>query len=374
MDDEEFFGSLSDEEQSEYLSALEDVYDYQSQQEGESANEEVQKSEWDTLLEKYDGRPEKAIFEYCFKHDICYSADVYRKLQKEKEDNIKLPEDYVEAIQADENYSAITFFNQIRQENFEKVFSDQEYLFSLSEEDRKNRQTIMEIFAYDPFKDETGEDKSQLYRDLAGMSSESMRKDVAKQKAAINIVRTYGNIEKYQRQATAITASGQVDEDTQKQLDQLLKTIANLQQSVNATAEKNNFAVKGIGSNGRGTLSEVMDEVEMKGIDEGVTNFYDIATSQSIEEISNISTKALLNQVGLTKTDYADILASQCKIVHDCQKKTKQAFEALRLCKEKIKKQKLLDELARDYKKKGISEKDIEEFINTEYEVKDALD
>ena len=372
--DENFFESLSDAEQSEYLDSLEKVYDYQVQEEEALNNKEPQKTEWDLLLEKHDGKPDRAIFEYCFNHNICYSLSTYKKLKKEKQDDLKLPEDYEEAIKADENYSQVTFFSQLRQENFEKVYSDQEYLFSLSEEDRKNRQTIMEIFAYDPFKDESGSDKSQLYRDLAGMSNEAMRKDVAKQKAAINIVRTYGNIEKYQRQATAITVSGQVDEDTQKQLDQLLKTIANLQNSVNATAEKNNFAVKGIGSNGRGTLSEVMDEIDMKGIDEGVTNFYDIATSKSIEEVSVISTKALLNQVGLTKTDYADILASQCQIVHECQKKTRQAFEALRLCKEKIKKQKLLDELARDYKKKGIAEKDIEEFINTEYEVKDGLD
>lgn len=373
MVDEEFFSSLSDKEQSELLTSLESAYVYQNGSD-EGVEEASTKSEWDLLLEKYDNASERALFEYCFIHNICYSVSVYKKLRKEKGEEFKLPDDYVNYIASDKDYSPITFFSQLRQKNFEKVFSDEEYLFSLSEEDRKNRQIIMEIFAYDPFKDETGEDKSQLYRDLAGLSNEAMRKDVAKQKAAINIVRTYGNIEKYQRQATAITASGMVDEDTQKQLDQLLKTIANLQNSVNATAEKNNFAVKGIGSSGRGTLSEVMEDIESKGIDEGITNFYDIATSKSIEEISNISSKALLNQVGLTKTDYADILASQCQIVHECQKKTRQAFEALRMCKEKIKKQKLLDELSKDYKKKGISEKDIEEFINTEFDVSDGME
>jgi len=47
--------------------------------------------------------------------------------------------------------------------------------------------------------------------------------------------------------------------------------------------------------------------------------------------------------------------------------KAREAIEALRLAKEKIKKQKLLDELARDYRKKGISEKEIEAFIDREY-------
>ena len=44
---------------------------------------------------------------------------------------------------------------------------------------------LIDVFAYDPFAGESESDKPQLYRDLAGMSNEAMRKDVAKQKAAI---------------------------------------------------------------------------------------------------------------------------------------------------------------------------------------------
>ena len=64
-------------------------------------------------------------------------------------------------------------------------------------------------------------------------------------------------------------------------------------------------------------LSDVMNRVNDYGIDEGVVNFYDIATSRAIEEVANISFKAQLNQVGLSKTDYADILSQQSKIVRE---------------------------------------------------------
>ena len=92
-------------------------------------------------------------------------------------------------------------------------------------------------------------------------------------------------------------------------------------------------------------------------------------TSKSIEEVANISFKAQLNQVNLSKTDYADILTNQCEIVKDCQRKMKDALEALRLAKEKsdnhISKVNLKDtELVSFLRKNNISEKDAQEIID----------
>ena len=74
----------------------------------------------------------------------------------------------------------------------------------------------------------------------------------------------------------------------------------------------------------------------------------------------------MLNQVNLSKTDYADIIADQSTLVREAQARAKDAVEALRLAKEKITKQQLLDELEEDYRSKGISEEDIQEFIERE--------
>ena len=74
----------------------------------------------------------------------------------------------------------------------------------------------------------------------------------------------------------------------------------------------------------------------------------------------------MLNQVSLSKTDYADILSDQATLVKEAQEKAREATEALRLAKEKITKQELLEELERDYRSKGISEEDIKEFISRE--------
>lgn len=368
--------SLTEDEETEIM---EDVFAELEERDKDAEvfqEENEEKKKYEELVIKNSGSHEQALFEYCFINNICYSSEVYKLLTKGQDASVfaQFPELYIDTIKADIRFSGKTFFSQLRKENFEKIYSEKSFLDGLSEDDKKNRQIIMDVFSYDPFKGESLEDRSQLYRDLAGMSSEAMRKDVAKQKAAINIVRTYGNIEKYQRRVAEITATGQVDDETQKQLDQYLKTISNLQASINATAEKNNFTVKGIGSNGKGMLSDVLNQIEERGIDLGITNFYDIDTSKSIGEIANISFKAQLNQVSLSKTDYADILGQQCELVREAQRKAKQALEALRLVKEKIRKQELLEELAIEYKRKGISEEDIQEFIASEYKLYDGID
>jgi len=46
------------------------------------------------------------------------------------------------------------------------------------------------------------------------MLTENMRKDVAKAKAALSIVRSYNNLEKYQKKINDIMKTGEVTEET----------------------------------------------------------------------------------------------------------------------------------------------------------------
>lgn len=330
----------------------------------------IDQASYDELLKKYEGTHKKALFEYCYKHNIGYVTKLTRNLLTTP-GPLDLPRVYLEAKKKS-TFAELTFFEQIRQENFEKIYSEDYSVSLLDEEDKKNRLQVIEILGYDPFKDDAPEDQPQLYRDMTGMLTEAMRKDVAKARAALSVVRGYSNIDKYQRKINEITRSGAIDEETQKQLDQYIKLQKTMQDSINTTAEKNNFTVKGLGNGGKGMLSDVMNQIEEKGIDEGIPNFYDIATSKSIEEVANISFKAQLNQISLSKTDYVDILTGQCELTRKSQKVASDALEALRLAKEKITKEELLDELAEDYRKKGISEKEIEEFVNRELNMYDG--
>lgn len=317
----------------------------------------------------------RAMFEYCYRHNIPFIASVYNDVMKGKDDELfdRLPHIYVETIKEDPRFCNLTFFDQIKFENFESIYSESMTMLALSEDDKRNRQQILNIIGYDPFEKNPIEDKPQLYRDLTGMLTDNMRKDIPRAKAAVEVVTGYNNIRKYQDKVNQLINSGQSDKETQDQLDSLLGMIAKIQASVTSTSEKNGFSSgKTLGNNGRGMLSDVMNTVDEHTYDPGITNFYDIATSNSIREISEISFKSMFNQVKLTGQDYAEILVEQNKIVREAQTKMRELREALRIAKSLIVKDKLIQQLKEEYRKKGISESDIDEFIAREYKMWDG--
>ena len=334
-----------------------------------------QMADYRNFLSEYKGDHLKAIFKFCFKYNLPYHMGVMVKVVNEFKDtlNTVMPRAYFDAVKKDKFAKEPDFFSQLHQKNFEKVYSQDHLESDLDEESKKNRLQCIDILAFDPFADDDPEDRPQLYRDMCGLLTESMRKDIAKAKAALSVVRGYSNLSKYQAKINQLLQSGSADEGTQKTLDQLIKIQKTMQDSINATSIANSFVVKGIGNSGHGMLSDVMNQVEMYGVDEGVTNFYDIETSKAIEEVANISFKAQLNQVNLSRTDYADIIATQSAIVKKAQRQAKDAMEALRIAKSMITKQSLLQELEAQYRQKGISEKDIEDFIAMECDMVDSI-
>lgn len=317
---------------------------------------------------------EDALFDFCFHFNYFYDRQLIGSLIM-KEENItqnknKLGSIYVSFLKSNPKYNGLTFLSQIKRDNFEKLYSEDLSLLSLSEDDKKNRGAIMNIIGYDPFKNEADEDRPQMYRDLTGLLTENLRKDIAKQKAAIEIVKNYSTIAKYQKRVSELMNSGQVDQETQDMVDNLLQMIAKIQGIVNATTKENGFSSgKSLGIGGKGMLSDVMNQVETQYFDEGITNFYDQATSKSIQEISDISFRSQMNQIKLTGTEYTDILIQQADIVRKAQRTARDALEGIRIAKSKITKQKLLEELEKEYRKKGISEADIQEFIDREYKL-----
>lgn len=326
-----------------------------------------------------------ALFHFCYLRNTFFDGSVAAKCVRTAEGEFAGKEGieqqecaevlglYLWIIRNTPKYEGRTFFSQLKKDNFEKVYSEDLSLLELSDEDKKNRQQVMAIMGRDPFADEAPEDKTQMYRDLTGLLSEGMRRDVAKQHAAVEIVRNYVSIGKYQKKVSILSAQDYIDSDTQKELEALLTLISKVQASINQTAKDNGFSgSKAIGTNGKGMLSDVETQVEDRGYDAGITNFYDIETSKAIGQVSDISFRSMLNQVKLSRTDYSDILTQQAEIVRKSQRMAADAMEALRVAKEKITKQQLLDELEKEYRKKGISEDEINEFINAEYDLKDS--
>lgn len=347
-----------------------------TQMEGAGSSVVVQAADRELFKQCYAAYPdsvEDALFMFCFKRNYYYHQKLLSQLIYVDKINVEtdLPDAYLKALSKIPATEGRTFFSQLKRANFEKIYSEDLNLLTLSEDDLKNRQQIINIVGYDPFKDETIEDRPQLYRDLTGLLSDNLRRDITKQKSAIEIVKNYMTISKYQKRVTDLLQD--TENDNQEQVDKLLQMIAKVQAIINATTKENGFSSgKALGKGGRGMLSDVMNQIDTQHYDDGVTNFYDQATSKSIQEIADISFRSQLAQVKLSGTDYADILAQQAELVKKSQRVARDATEALRIAKSKITKEQLLEELEKEYKKKGISEADIQEFISREYNVWDG--
>lgn len=336
---------------------------------------ESDREAYERLSLRHPGDPLGAIFEFCFERNVFYHERYAKAYASSTDDAVRnaMPAPYLDAVASDPALSGLDFFSQIKRENFEKAYSEDLTLLSLSPEDRKNRQQILGIVNYDPFADEPVEDRPQMYRDLAGLLTDAMRRDIPKRNAAIEIVHDYTTISRYQRRLAILEMSGKDDDDTRERIDNCIKMISKMQDTINKLTKENGFSSgKGIGASGRGGLSEVMSICEEKGYDPASVNVFDIETSKAIAEVAGISTRSMLNQVNLSGTDYSEILTNQCQKVLEYRDAALRAIEAARLAEEKLEKQAILEEYRHELAAKGIDQADILEIVNQEIRMYDG--
>lgn len=327
---------------------------------------------YEDLCVQHGGDSLGALFEFCFLKNVFYSHKIAKPLAESTDDSVRaaMPGAYLDALAQVPEYNGLTFFSQIKRENFEKVYSEDLSLLTLSQDDRKNRQQILSIVSYDPFADEPDEDKPQMYRDLAGLLTDAMRRDIPKRNAAIEIVHDYTTIARYQKRKATLELSDDGSDETRKRIDNCIVMISKMQDTINKLSKENGFSAgRAVGANGRGGLSDVMTMCEERGYDKETPNLYDIETSKAIEQVATISYKAMLNQVNFSNTDYAGILTEQCRKVLDYRQTAMKAQEMARLAAEKLEKQELLTEYRNELLKKGISEADIEDMVNREIDM-----
>ena len=340
-----------------------------------SAPTETDREAYERLCVANPDDPLGALFRFCFERNVFYHERYAKAYALSTDDAVRnaMPAPYLDALAGDPALTGLDFFSQIKRENFEKVYHEDLTILSLSQEDRKNRQQILGIVNYDPFADEPAEDRPQMYRDLAGLLTDAMRRDIPKRNAAIEIVHDYTTISRYQRRLALLEMSGRDDDDTREKIDNCIKMISKMQDTINKLTKENGFSSgKGIGSSGRGGLSEVMSVCEEKGYDPASVNVYDIETSKAITEVAEISTRAMLNQVNLSATDYAEILTNQCQAVLKYRDAALRAVEAARLAEEKLEKESILREYHHELEAKGIDISDILDIVNQEIKMYDG--
>ena len=320
------------------------------------------------ILTECEGDHLEALFQLCATNDWYYDDLLAQSVTAELASDDIMPDRYLEVIFNNEEYKGKTFYKQLSRPYFVKMSSFKESEDELTEEDKQNRNDIKKAFGYDPFETKPISQKSMLYRSLNQMVDPTLNNDLVRQRAAIEIVTNYEEIDRLDVAIAKLSLTPDDIVKNAKDLETLRKMKSDVNKNISMLCKDHGLSAKYANSKSRGagTLSGIMRDMEDNDYDEGVVNLYDIETSTSIQQCSDISAKSIATQLKLSESDYAEMVEEQAIVVRQEIAARKKAEEALRVCKEYLRRQELIADLVQEYKRKGLSTAEIEELITPE--------
>lgn len=320
------------------------------------------------ILTECEGDHLEALFQLCATNDWYYDDLLAQSITAELASDDIMPDRYLEVIFNNEEYKGKTFYKQLSRPYFVKMSSFKESEDELTEEDKQNRNDIKKAFGYDPFETKPISQKSMLYRSLNQMVDPTLNNDLVRQRAAIEIVTNYEEIDRLDVAIAKLSLTPDDIVKNAKDLETLRKMKSDVNKNISMLCKDHGLSAKYANSKSRGagTLSGIMRDMEDNDYDEGVVNLYDIETSTSIQQCSDISAKSISTQLKLSESDYAEMVEEQAIVVRQEIAARKKAEEALRVCKEYLRRQELIADLIQEYKRKGLSTAEIEELITPE--------
>lgn len=207
----------------------------------------------------------------------------------------------------------------------------EDFQLEWTKEELDTRRLVLKMVGYDPFDYETEEDKKSLYKDLLGMLDTGMEYDVLKVNAAVEIVSSFLKIRKINRKYNEIEqASGAVSE---------LKALSDLKNkeltAITQFSRDNGFGERYAISKAKGenTFTGIMAKMLGTNYEDAIVNMYDIATSESINQAMEASTKAIFSQLGLSDSEVYKTCQDQLKKILDLQHKNSSLQEQIRQLK-----------------------------------------
>ena len=231
----------------------------------------------------------------------------------------------------------------------------------MSEQGRKDRQEIIEKFHYDPFDKEPAKDRGRLYADLITLYDDAMATDLVRQRAAIEIVKSFYRIDVIGQTIQELQATPQSMVDNAKVLKELIDQKSKETKMVTDFSKDHGFAERyqTAKAKGAGTLSSIVRDGFENHFDKLAVNRFDIETSNAMQQVADISAQSMFNQIQLTGEDYRKMIEDQAELIRNLTSKVEELSEANRLLREKEVKQELLDEYIEDLKEKGITDEEV---------------
>ena len=207
------------------------------------------------------------------------------------------------------------------------------------------------------------------------LASDDIAEDLVKQKAALEIVRSFNRINKINDALIELQATTDSMTNNTDTIKALMEQKNKETSTVLALSKDNGFTEKYASSKtkGSGTLSAIVRDMEEHGYDPGIANKFDIETEKAMQQVADISATAMFKQLSFTETDYASMVREQGEYIREMQDTMARQAEELRLLKEKQLKQEILEEYKRELEIKGLDHDEIEALVRKELDYKPKI-
>lgn len=323
-----------------------------------------------------------AMENWCCATNTYWDKEWYVAARKAYDNNITsncIVPDYIAAIGRQPKLIGLTYWDSPTIKN--RVFTEAEVLKDVNnnvvgefkaplhwnKEEVKLRKKIVNTLRYDPFELYPEEDARNMYYDLDLMIDETMQEDLLKLKAAVEIVCGLHEIERLRKK--------QIEMEQNEASDAEIKAIVNRRnselQQITKFAQDNGFSERYATkkAKGAGTLTGIMNEMREKQFEEGLVDYYGVLTCKEMQEVANMSFKAIFEQIGMTDNEAWGIVQKQTVKIKKLQDDLMETKEKLRQKEIELKKTELIYK-AKKYKAEMEEDFDEEEF-NKENEVEE---
>jgi hypothetical protein len=202
-----------------------------------------------------------------------------------------------------------------------------------SNEDKKNKNRELRILKYDPFEDATDEQRRFLFNLCSDyLQDEAIIEDPHKLQGVIEIVKTYAQINKINRQIDNEMDAKSTNEGKLKSLSTTKKDLMSL---INTFAKNNGIsdALNNKGMKGSTSLSFQVKNLDEMDFTEAKVNLFDINTCESMKQFADISNQSILSQIHLRADDFGEMAEQQHRMINNLQNEVDKLREENRLLK-----------------------------------------
>lgn len=294
------------------------------------------------LSKKYDS-DRMALIAICALTDWYYDESAYNTAIKNREEfSIGVYARLMNTVK----YKGKTFITSVAEKKLGETtiqMVEQTHDVGWSDIDKKNRDTVIEIYGYDPFPDNDFSDKSRkyLFNTIIDFLDEETQEDAFKKSQIIQIV---VNNEMIQRCNAKIASLDETrDLEQIKNLSNIITSKVNDNDKI---AKENEISVRNRSNKkqGKGTFTDLQKELRLKNFDEAEANYYKQLQSEGSAWAVNQSMQAIKKNSFFDESDQKEIVDIQRELIEKKDKALDDVLEENRLlyvniekCKSRIK-------------------------------------